>query len=199
VVIGDYRYRFAQLRASWRPARGGLRRSRATSVVLADVIVACQLIAGLLLIGLAFIGAAGMMKSRAPQFETSRAVLEYAAVFFPLFRCGDLQEWGGWTSAGERSGTAGAGLDPAVLGWKLAAPSVSWSCLRSPPCLLRWSSTQWRWRPPRSTSGPGCESGHHEALSDMELRAANGVAAVPRKARTYDLRDHNLNRLLVRW
>ena len=69
VVIGDYRYRFAQLRASWRPLPKGLRRSRATSVVLADVIVACQLIAGLLLIGLAFTGAAGVMKSRAPQYE----------------------------------------------------------------------------------------------------------------------------------
>jgi hypothetical protein len=82
VVIEDYRYRFAQLRASWRPPPRGLRRSRATSVALDDVILAAQLIAGLLLVGLAFIGAAGVMKSRAPQRETTRAVLEYAAVFF---------------------------------------------------------------------------------------------------------------------
>jgi hypothetical protein len=85
VVIEDYRYRFAQLRASWRPPPRGLRRSRATSVALDDVIVASQLIAGLLLIGLAFIGAAGLMNSRAPQYETTRAILEYAAVFFLYF------------------------------------------------------------------------------------------------------------------
>ena len=85
VVIEDYRYRFAQLRASIRPPPRGMRRSRATSVALDDVIVACQLIAGLLLIGLAFIGAAGLMKSRAPQHEAGRAVLEYAAVFFLYF------------------------------------------------------------------------------------------------------------------
>jgi len=85
VVIEDYRYRFAQLRASWRPPPRGLRRSRATSVALDDVILASQLIAGLLLIGLAFIGAAGVMKSRAPQYESTRAVLEYAAVFFLYF------------------------------------------------------------------------------------------------------------------
>ena len=54
-------------------------------MALDDVIVASQLIAGLLLIGLAFIGAAGLMKSRAPQYETSRAILEYAAVFFLYF------------------------------------------------------------------------------------------------------------------
>jgi hypothetical protein len=85
VMLEDYRYRFAQLRASWRPPRGGLLRSRATSVTLADVIVACQLIAGLLIIGLAFIGGAGVMKSRAPGSEATRAVLEYAAVFFLYF------------------------------------------------------------------------------------------------------------------
>jgi hypothetical protein len=85
VAIEDYRYRFAQLRASWRPPRGGLQRSRTTSVALADVIVACQLIAGLLLVGLAFIGAAGIMKTRAPHNEATRAVLEYAAVFFLYF------------------------------------------------------------------------------------------------------------------
>ena len=85
VVIEDYRYRLAQLRASWRPLPKGLRRSRATSVALDDVIVASQLIAGLLLIGLAFIGAAGLMNSRAPQYETTRAILEYAAVFFLYF------------------------------------------------------------------------------------------------------------------
>jgi hypothetical protein len=85
VVIEDYRYRFAQLRASLRPPPRNLRRSRATSVALDDVIVACQLIAGLLPIGLAFMGAAGVMNSRAPQHETSRAVLEYAAVFFLYF------------------------------------------------------------------------------------------------------------------
>jgi hypothetical protein len=54
-------------------------------VALTDVIVACQLIAGLLLIGLAFIGRVGVMKSRAPQSEAARAVLEYAAVFFLYF------------------------------------------------------------------------------------------------------------------
>jgi hypothetical protein len=62
-----------------------MRRSRATSVALADVIVACQLIAGLLLVGLAFVGGAGVMKSQAPQHEAGRAVLEYAAVFFLYF------------------------------------------------------------------------------------------------------------------
>jgi hypothetical protein len=153
--------------ASW----WGLRRSRATSAVLADVIVACQLIAGLLLIGLAFIGAAGVMKSRAPQHETTRAVLEYAAVFFLHFAVVIFKN----AVVGRRQGNGRVLPVPDWMqrSWVEAGSAFSVVlCLRSLPCSLRWSSTRWLWLPLRYTSGPGCEV-------DTVRRIVNGQVEVP--------------------